>query len=723
MYKNTEEKLKASLVIREKLLTLMGHSGLSKSEFLDRTLDNIILFSGSKIGYIFLYNEEKEEFILHSWSEAVLKECMLKDKSRLYYLGNVGLWGEVVRNRKAIIINNYEAPNAMKKGYPEGHVAIKNFISIPVFDKDKIVAVVGAANKESDYIDDDVLNLTLLMNTVWPIIERTKAEEILINERELFKTTLLSIHEGIIVTDAFGKITLMNRLAEKYTGWSKEDAFGQEFNKIYNNVNLKNREKGSDPVKLVLEEYDSGQSPENMGLLAKDGTEIYISGRASRIVSANGTTIGAVVSFQNITKEYQQEKEIEGFLNVNLDMLSVADSDGKFVKVNQKFQEVLGYGKEELEGKSFFAFIHEDDLQSTSDKLKELASGITVFGFTNRYRCKDGSYKYIEWHSQPGIEKLIYSSARDVTETRNLEEKLRKIAIRDKLTGLYNRNFFDNIIEEQLERSDRYDETISMAILDLDNFKEVNDNWGHPIGDELLKMISRTIENTIRSSDILIRFGGEEFLVLMPQTTIEGALRASEKMRIAIENSEHPICGICTASFGVAERIKFESFRHWYRRVDNALYSAKENGRNQAIISDGTENFDANLLQIEWKNEWNCKNNDINNQHKELVKIGNKLIAMSVKDHSFDQTLSQLEKLLESATEHFEFEEEILREVNFPEYLNHVDKHKALSIKVLRLKEEYEQGKIKGSTFFSFVLDDLVLGHMVDADTEFYPYV
>lgn len=721
--KDLEKKLDSSLLVREKLLALMELSNLHTREFLDYTLDDIVLFTGSKIGYIFLYNEEKEEFLLHSWSDVVLKECMIKDQSRLYYLGNVGLWGEVVRRRQAIIINNYEAPNEMKKGYPEGHVPIKNFISIPVFDKDRIVAVVGAANKKSDYNQDDVLNITLLMNTVWPVVERFKSEEILLRERELLKATILSINEGIIVTDSDGKITLMNPIAEKYTGWLKEEAYGQDFSKIFNNVNLKTRAKGDDPVKLVLKTIESSQSPEDMGLIARDGSEIYISGRVSRIVSLEGTITGAVVSFQDITKEYQQEKEIEAFLNVNLDMLSVVDLDAKFIKVNNKFKEVLGYEKEELEGQSFFTLIHEDDINATIEKMEELANDISVSGFTNRYRCKDGTYKYIEWQSQPGVADLIYSSARDVTETINFEEKLRKIAIKDRLTGLYNRNFFDNVIEEQMERSDRYDEPLSIVMLDLDNFKEVNDNWGHPIGDEVLKMISRTIENAMRSSDILVRFGGEEFLVLMPQTTIKGALQASEKIRVAIENSQHQIAGVRTASFGVAERMKSESFRHWYRRIDNALYNAKQNGRNQVVSSDGAEIFDANLLQIEWKNEWNCKNNNINNQHQELVRIGNKLIVMTIKGISYGETLLQLESLIEHTKNHFESEEKLLKEINFPEYSNHVDKHRALTVKVLRLKEEYEKGQIKGSTFFSFLLDDIVLGHMVDTDSEFYSYI
>ncbi|MEI8215996.1 MAG: diguanylate cyclase [Eubacteriales bacterium] len=723
MDKNIEEKLNTSLNIRNKLLALTKLRDLGIGEFLDRTLEIAISITGSKIGYIFLYNEEKEEFILHSWSDAVLAECMVKDQSRLYYLGKVGLWGEVVRKREPIIINDYEAPHMMKKGYPEGHVPIHNFISIPVFDKDKIVAVVGGANKESDYLDDDILNLTLLMNTAWPIVERIKTEEVLKKEREYFRTTLFSINEGIIVTDIYGKITLMNPVAEKYTGWTNEEAYGKEFSDVYDNVNLQTKERGMNPVKLVIETGNSGESPENMGLIAKDGSEIYISGRSSKITTEAGEIAGVVISFQDKTKEYQQEKEIEGFLNVNLDMLCVADSNGKFIKVNKKFQEVLGYTSEALEGQSLLQFVHEDDIQGTLEKLEDLKNEKNVLGFINRYRCKDGTYKYIEWQSQPGAGNLNYSSARDITEKRILEEKLRKSAIRDKLTGLYNRNFLDNIIEEQMERSDRYNEPISLIMLDIDNFKEANDKWGHPVGDEILKMISQIINSSMRGSDILIRFGGEEFLILMPQTSIDGAKSASEKIRSAIEGNRHQVVGVKTASFGVAERMRSESFMHWYRRVDNALYDAKQRGKNRVSISDGLEKFDDEVLMIKWKNEWNSGNIDIDMQHQNLVKIGNKLISMANDGYSFDETIRQLDILLEHTIQHFESEEKILSEIGYKDYLSHSAKHNALAMKAIKLKESFITGEVKSSAFFSFILDDVVLGHLIESDMEFFQYL
>ena len=134
-----------------------------------------------------------------------------------------------------------------------------------------------------------------------------------------------------------------------------------------------------------------------------------------------------------------------------------------------------------------------------------------------------------------------------------------------------------------MERADRYDETVSLVMFDLDHFKRVNDTWGHPAGDAVLKQIARIAGNMIRSSDLLIRFGGEEFLLLMPHTTISGAVAAAEKIRESLKSSDHPGPGRMTAGLGVAERKRHESFNEWYARTDEALYAAKQSGRNRVV--------------------------------------------------------------------------------------------------------------------------------------------
>lgn len=403
--------------------------------------------------------------------------------------------------------------------------------------------------------------------------------------RTLLETTLFSIAEGIIVTDLTGRITLMNPLAERLTSWSSQDAYGKDIEDVFHIIDMDTRNKAPNPASEVFKNCCTLESPNGIVLVSKDGSEHFISGMASAIYSSNKEINGAVIAFKDITKEYLQEKEIDGFLNVNLDMLCVSDLDANFHKVNKKFEEVLGYSTEELVGKNYLSFVHEDDIEATLEAIKDLTNNKKVFGFVNRYRCKDGSYKYIEWQAQKGIGNYTYSSARDVTDKKQQEEKLKHLSYHDQLTGLYNRQFLNTIIDDEMKRSDRYGQKLSMCIMDLDNFKIVNDTWGHPIGDELLKLTVETAMNNKRSADLMFRFGGEEFVILMPGTNIDGAVPTLEKIRQAIECNNHPVTGRQTVSIGVAERFKHESFIDWYKRADDALYRAKHEGRNRVVTS------------------------------------------------------------------------------------------------------------------------------------------
>lgn len=433
--------------------------------------------------------------------------------------------------------------------------------------------------KRNDY-EKELQNIKMELEEAYKIKNAALNEESKL--RELFQTTLFSINEGIIVTDNQGRITIMNKLAEKYTGWPKEYANGENFDKIFNNINSKTRERSIEPVKHVIKTGESITLSDNELLVSKDGNEIYIYGSANRIFSEDGEVRGVVISFMDVTKQYQQEKEIEWFLNVNLDMLCVLDTDGIFIKVNKKFEEVLGYNIYDLEGKKYISLVIEEDIRETLEILKKLAEQNSISNFTNRCKRKDGSYRYIEWCSELNG-KYVYLSARDVTEKYMQQEKLKNIAVTDELTGLYNRHFLDIKIKEELEKADSNNVPISMILFDIDHFKNINDKYGHPVGDEVLKELANISRGTIRKSDILVRFGGEEFIVLMPYTDDNDAMIVAEKIRESLEKNINHIVGKYTASFGVAKRIKTESFISWYKRVDDALYQAKKEGRNRVI--------------------------------------------------------------------------------------------------------------------------------------------
>ncbi|HIJ87872.1 MAG TPA: GAF domain-containing protein [Desulfuromonadales bacterium] len=161
----------------ESLVRVSQYTSKNTQELLDAALDEAITLTRSKIGYIYYYSEKAREFTLNTWSRDVMKECSVMNPQTCYELDKTGAWGEVVRQRGPIILNDFQSHNPLKKGYPEGHAHLTRFLSIPVFDNEKIVAVVAVANKENDYTQTDVLQLTLLMASVWRMTERLRIEE------------------------------------------------------------------------------------------------------------------------------------------------------------------------------------------------------------------------------------------------------------------------------------------------------------------------------------------------------------------------------------------------------------------------------------------------------------------------------------------------------------------------------------------------------------------
>jgi len=158
------------------LLRIYQFKAQDVRELLDYALMEALELTKSRFGYIYYYNEETKEFTLNTWSKDVMKECTVIEPKTLYHLDKTGIWGETVRQRKPLIVNNFQSPHPLKKGYPKGHVELTRFLTVPIFIDDKIEAVIGVANKETDYDDADIRQLILMMNTVWRIAERKRQE-------------------------------------------------------------------------------------------------------------------------------------------------------------------------------------------------------------------------------------------------------------------------------------------------------------------------------------------------------------------------------------------------------------------------------------------------------------------------------------------------------------------------------------------------------------------
>ncbi len=453
-----EKKREMALYRHRILADILSHGFQNRHDQLDYVLHEALKLTESKYGYIYLYDEERREFTLNSWTSGVMDACTVAEKFTVYQLDQTGIWGEVVRQRRAIVINDFEQPNPLKKGYPEGHVELKRFLSVPVMIDEKIVAVVGLANKQSEYDDNDVYEMTLLMNGTWNDMQRRQTQEQLTYERNKYLQTLISIGDGVLVVDGEGRVEMLNHVAERLTGWAFRDALGKHYSKIFS---LAHEQEGlaiGDPIAEVFE-TNSVQEMENYAVLvSRTGEKFFLEDSAAPIRDEAGITVGVVLVFRDVTDKKKQRTEIE----------------------------------------------------------------------------------YLSFH--------------------------------DSLTGLYNRRFF----EEELRRADSgRNLPLSVIMGDVNALKLTNDIFGHTYGDLLLTKFAEVMKKVCRADDIIARWGGDEFVILLPKT----GLSATEQIisRIKVEFSKERIKAIKgSVSMGADTKIALaDSIWDSLIRAEERMYAAK----------------------------------------------------------------------------------------------------------------------------------------------------
>jgi len=283
-----------------------------------------------------------------------------------------------------------------------------------------------------------------------------------------------------------------------------------------------------------------------------------------------------------VARRARADERARHFFDLSRDMLCTANMDGYFVELNDAWTHYLGYGLDELRAAPFVERVHPEDRERTEAEAAGLFEGGETLSFENRYQAKDGRWHWLRWSSQLSPdESLIYARATDVTELKEIEaereellDQVQDLARRDSLTGLPNRRALEEQLPQAMARARRSGEPLSVAILDIDHFKNFNDSHGHLAGDEVLRACAKAWDAALRGEDTIVRFGGEEFLVLLPDTGPDQAAEIVERLR-----GTTPMGQTCSA--GLALWDCAESIDDLLRRADEALYLAKASGRNQ----------------------------------------------------------------------------------------------------------------------------------------------
>jgi diguanylate cyclase (GGDEF)-like protein/PAS domain S-box-containing protein len=260
----------------------------------------------------------------------------------------------------------------------------------------------------------------------------------------------------------------------------------------------------------------------------------------------------------------------------------VTDSDGKVVLMNPAAELLLGKSMRELVDSGFMSLIDDPSgLKNLLERDPSIKEPETVH-FNQRVLSVYAATIRTPQGGVVGSAALI----RDITEEKRLEERLRRLSTTDGLTGLFNRRHLDETLTTELERALRYNAPLSIMMFDVDHFKRFNDEHGHDQGDRVLQAIAQSLQEHVRKVDVPCRYGGEEFLAILPGTNQAGAIIVSERLRHAIEQMEVDGLNV-TISIGVASvpELDVRSSATLVEAADSALYRAKRAGRNQVIAA------------------------------------------------------------------------------------------------------------------------------------------
>jgi len=294
------------------------------------------------------------------------------------------------------------------------------------------------------------------------------------------------------------------------------------------------------------------------------------------------------------------------------DVISLYDLEGNVIYVSASCERVLGFTPDEVAGMKSFALVHADDYPIMKANAAALMRGEPVTATQFRVMHKTGRIIWVEtmWRAvrnRDGAIVRLQASSRDITERKGYEreleetrhalqaqqdalltanERLETLATMDGLTGLKNRRAFEERLHEEIARARRNSSPLSLLLIDIDHFKQFNDSFGHPRGDEVLRIVARILSRTMRDTDFATRYGGEEFAVILPDTDRDGAQQMGERLRYAVATAaweQRPITISVGASMLTRDVVSAESL---VELADRALYRSKERGRNLVTLTD-----------------------------------------------------------------------------------------------------------------------------------------
>src|SRR5574341_1204293 len=426
-----------------------------------------------------------------------------------------------------------------------------------------------------------------LLLVVEDITERKRLLEQVDASRARFWGIVDAASDAILSVDEHQRIVIFNQHAEDIFGYAAREAIGQPLAMLLPS-RFRDGHRGS--IEGFKSEHGArrrmSERPILLGL-RKNGEEFPVEITISKLMSDGKPLMTAIVrdvsERQRMDRELRKSKEaLQNFLDSASDLVQNVAADGRFVYVNKAWVRTLGYTPEEVTGLTVWDIIHAERRAQYRELLQRVIAGESLPNVETTFVAKDGRSIAVEGHLDAGAQEergVTWAIFRDVTERKLAEARLNHLAYHDSLTGLPNRLLFLDRLTHELAQARRAKQMVGLLFLDLDGFKPVNDGLGHDVGDLLLKAVAQRLLSSVRASDTVARWGGDEFTVILHNLNlVEGAAVVAQKVLHALSQPfllESRDVSV-SASIGITVYpLDGDTVEVLLKNADTAMYRAK----------------------------------------------------------------------------------------------------------------------------------------------------
>lgn len=414
---------------------------------------------------------------------------------------------------------------------------------------------------------------------------------------------------AIIATDLHGVISTFNTGAERMLGYSSEDVVGTLTlehllvpEEVQNRARLMSqrfgREISTSQAMLVDSVPDANEEPGEWTLRRRDGSHLAANMLVTAVLDEYGLWVGHLAICIDITERKRVHEALEARDRL-LEKLTAQVPGGIYqFRLNPDGSSCFSYASEGLrdiyevdlallrqDATTVFERIHPDDLARVRFSIRTSAEQLAPWREEYRVQLPEAGLRWVRGEATPEPladgGTLWHGYLTDISDLKRVEEELRALSVTDSLTGIHNRRYFQERLKAELERAQRDNQDLAVIMLDIDHFKQINDQHGHAVGDHVLQSLCQRISHRLRRTDVFCRLGGEEFMVLCPGSNAAQAHSLALELWQGVRSVPVDGVGRVTASFGVAGWRRGEGADALLLRADSGVYAAKQRGRDR----------------------------------------------------------------------------------------------------------------------------------------------